>query len=167
MSIPHRIKVNLSQQEIEVEGSAEFVAKYATEIGALIKGLANGPRIGGDSPSTPRLGEGAALKPPSNLPADELPEAFGEYFFSVPKDTIERDLILVAGNYAQSKNPNNLFTTREASNLLLEQGVRIGNPSECVSRNITAKYLIKMSQGKYRVSRIGLDHLSSILGETT
>jgi hypothetical protein len=46
---------------------------------------------------------------------------------------------------------------------LTEQGVKVGNPSQCVKQNLLAKRVFK-HQGRYRVSQIGLDHLRQLIG---
>jgi hypothetical protein len=47
---------------------------------------------------------------------------------------------------------------------LTEQGVKVGNPSQCVRQNLAAKRVFK-HLGRYRVSQTGLDHLRQMLGD--
>ena len=71
--------------------------------------------------------------------------------------------MLVAGYFAQQRGADNGFATGEANTLLTEQGVKVGNPSQCVKQNLLAKRVFK-HQGRYRVSQIGLDHLRQLVG---
>ena len=73
--------------------------------------------------------------------------------------------MLVAGYFAQQRAADNGFTTGEANTLLTEQGVKVGNPSQCVRQNLLAKRVFK-HQGRYRVSQIGLDYLRQMVGAT-
>ena len=54
--------------------------------------------------------------------------------------------------------------TGEANALLTEQGVKVGNPSQCVKQNLTAKRVFK-HLGRYRVSQTGLEYLRQMLGD--
>jgi hypothetical protein len=62
--------------------------------------------------------------------------------------------MLLAGYFAQSRSADQSFSVGEANALLTEEGVKIGNPAQSVKQNLVAR-----SQGRYRVSQIGVDHL--------
>ena len=53
--------------------------------------------------------------------------------------------------------------TGEANTLLTDQGIKVGNPSQCVKQNLVAKRVFK-HQRRYRVSQTGLDQLRQLLG---
>ena len=66
--------------------------------------------------------------------------------------------MLLAGYFAQSRSADQSFSVGEANALLTEEGVKIGNPAQSVKRNLVARRVLR-SQGRYRVSQIGVDHL--------
>ena len=89
-------------------------------------------------------------------------EDFGEVLQTLPRAASVTDQMLLAGWFAQQNNPNNSFATRDASALLLQQGVKVGNPSQCLANNLKAKRLFKVSGGDYRVARAGIEYLTEL-----
>jgi hypothetical protein len=148
-----KLRVNLAQREFEVEGSESFVAAYAERLDQLLARLTES--------------SGAA----SGAPVAVVPEghglsatgSFGELLQRLPRSATDVDRILIAGFFAQQKGADNGFGTGEANALLTEQGVKVGNPSQCVKQNLLAKRVFK-HQGRYRVSQIGLDYLRQLIG---
>lgn len=152
-----RLKINLAQQEFEVEGSETFVRSYAGRFESLLE------RLGHDQEPASAL---ASAPPPlQGIPVAGPPRAqsFGELLHHSPRSASDVDRILVAGHFTQSRSPDRSFSTGEANALLTEQGVKVGNPSQCVRQNLIAKRVFK-HQGRYRVSQTGLDHLRQLLG---
>jgi hypothetical protein len=149
-----RLKVNLAEREFEVEGSESFVRAYAERIEALLERL-NGPAeaASGLRESAPARFEAA---PPT-------PQTFGELMYHLPRSASDVDRILVAGYHAQARAADRSFSTGEANRLLTDQGIKLGNPSQCVKQNLVAKRLFK-HQGRYRISQTGFDHLRQLLG---
>jgi hypothetical protein len=74
------------------------------------------------------------------------------------------DRMLLAGYFAHLQSADRSFATGEASALLTEQGIKIGNPSQCVRQSLAAKRVFK-HQGRYRVSQTGADHLRQMVGD--
>lgn len=157
-----KVRINLTTREFEVEGTESFVVEFTKTVGSLLDSL-------GSSPPDPRV---SSVSSPTSLEAPlanpnrgdtNLPDNFGEYFHLVPKGTVERDLMLIAGYFAQSQAADASFATGDASKLLLDQGVKISNPSMCISRNIGAKYLMQLGKRKFRVSREGIEHIAETL----
>jgi hypothetical protein len=149
-----RLKVNLAEREFEVEGSEAFVRAYAERIEALLERL-NGP-----------VEPASALQEPARARFEAAPPApltFGELMHHLPRSASDVDRVLVAGYHAQARTADRSFSTGQANGLLTEQGVRLGNPSQCVKQNLIAKRLFK-HQGRYRISQTGLDHLRQLLG---
>jgi hypothetical protein len=72
--------------------------------------------------------------------------------------------MLLAGAFAQSASDDNAFTTGEANQLLIEQGIKVGNPSQCMTNNLKAKRVFKVPGNKYRVSKQGHEHLQKLGG---
>jgi hypothetical protein len=148
-----RLRINLSQREFEVEGSESFVATYAERLDRLLGQLSA-------LPAAPASAAAAA-----GPKADGLAEAgtFGELLQRLPRAATDVDRMLIAGYFAQGSGPDHGFRTGDANRLLTEQGIKVGNPSQCVKQNLLAKRVFK-HQGRYRVSQIGLDYLRQLLG---
>ncbi|MGH6899765.1 MAG: hypothetical protein ACREJ5_24980 [Geminicoccaceae bacterium] len=148
-----RLRINLAQREFEVEGSESFVAAYAERLDQLLARLTETPESARRAP--------AAASPEG----DGLSTAgtFGELLQRLPRAATDVDRVLVAGYFAQQNGADNGFGTGEANTLLTEQGVKVGNPSQCVKQNLLAKRVFK-HQGRYRVSQIGLDYLRQLIG---
>ena len=162
-----RLRINLSQGEFEVEGSEDFVERYAERIDALFAGLA------GTRSSEPTLAAlpaattapRAAIAGPSNGAATAAPEHLGEWLEHMPRSATDVDRMLLAGYYAQVRSADQCFGTGEANALLTDQGIKVGNPSQCVKQNLVAKRVFKHHR-RYRVSQTGLDQLRQLLGPT-
>jgi hypothetical protein len=149
-----RLRINLAARELEVEGSEAFVRSYAERFERLIEQLTAG-----------RLDPPARPPATANGSTDEAePQSFGELMHQMPRTASDVDRMLLAGLYAQGRNREQAFTTGEASGLLADQGIKIGNPSQSLRQNLNAKRVFK-HQGRYRVSQIGLEHLKKIMGE--
>jgi hypothetical protein len=152
-----RLRINLSQREFEVEGSEGFVSAYAERFDAWLAGLSGAPE------------PAAALEPAAPAPAPRLRVAapaagtFGELLHQLPRSASDVDRMLTAGYFAYLGSADKSFTTREANALLTEQGVKVGNPSQCVRQNLVAKRVFK-HLGRYRLSQSGLDYLRQMIG---
>lgn len=144
-----RLRVNLDQREVEVEGSESFVREWAPRIEALLERF--------DQPAT------APAEVVERLPATKGPETFGEWIHRLPRSATDVDRILAAGHFAQHRRTDRSFATGEANGLLTEQGIKVGNPSQCIKQNLIAKRVFK-HEGRYRVSQLGVDHLRQLLG---
>jgi hypothetical protein len=160
-----RLRINLSQGEFEVEGSEAFVERYAERIDALFAGRA-GTRS--TEPVT-ALPPSAGLQPANantangNSAAVSAPEHLGEWLEHMPRSATDVDRMLLAGYYAQVRSADQCFGTGEANALLTDQGIKVGNPSQCVKQNLVAKRVFKHHR-RYRVSQTGLDQLRQLLG---
>ena len=146
-----KLRINLAQREFEVEGSESFVKTYAERLDQLLG------RLTEQTEAPPRPAR------PAGPDGDALPGTFGELLQRLPRAATDVDRMLVAGYFAQQRGADNGFATGEANTLLTEQGVKVGNPSQCVKQNLLAKRVFK-HQGRYRVSQIGLDHLRQLIG---
>lgn len=147
-----KLRVNLAQREFEVEGSETFVRDWAGRIEALLGRLDH-------TPSQPEPDPAGAREEP----APPAPETFGELLHHLPRTATDVDRILAAGHFAQKRHADRSFATGEASHLLTEQGIKVGNPSQCVKQNLVARRVFKL-QGRYRVSQQGVDHLRQLFG---
>jgi len=167
-----RLKINLSQGEFEVEGSEAFVERYAQRIDALFTNLearrdvettsterpttVTGLPIGTSVASETSGGGGAAGN-------GQAPEHLGEWLEHMPRSATDVDRMLLSGYYAQLRSADQCFGTGEANALLTDQGIKVGNPSQCIKQNLVAKRVFKHHR-RYRVSQTGLDQLRQLLG---
>jgi hypothetical protein len=151
-----RLRINLSQREFEVEGSEAFVKAYVDRFEAWLAGFDAATPAEPASLPAPRARTEPAPRP---LRAD----TFGELLQRLPRAASDVDRMLAAGYFGYMRSADKSFSTGEANALLTEQGVKVGNPSQCVRQNLIAKRVFK-HQGRYRVSQTGLDYLRQLLG---
>jgi hypothetical protein len=149
-----RIRINLSQREFEVEGSEDFVRSFADRFEELLATI--DPAAPLDLPDPP-----GAPRPVESNPALG---SFGEFILRLPSSSTDVDKMLAAGFYMQSTSVDDAFGTSDANKRLLEQGIKLGNPSQCVKQSLLAKRVFLVSKGRYRVSQPGRAHLRQLLG---
>ncbi len=159
-----RLRLNLSQGEVEIEGSERFVARYAERFDALLARL---PLR--DDAAVPLAAAAPAL-PAQAAPDAPLPLAparddqhFGLLLQALPRSASDVDRILLAGYHVQRFSADKSFGTGEANALLVEQGIKVGNPSQCVKQNLIARRVFR-HQRRYRLSQVGQEHLRQLLG---
>ena len=148
-----RLRINLSQREFEVEGSEEFVRSFADRIGELLDLL----DVGG-LPVAVNEAEAPAAASPEAL------GSFGEFLLRLPSSATDVDKMLAAGYFVQVGSADDAFTTADANRRLTEQGIKLGNPSQCVKQSLLAKRVFMVSKGRYRVSQPGRAYLRQLLG---
>lgn len=153
-----RVRISLSASELEVEGAEEFVAQYAQSIKILISRLENQPI---QSPTPVQAAPAGASPGRADAPTEQ--REFGEVLHSLPSNATGADRILVAGWFAQKSGADNTFSTGEANQLLLGQGIKLSNASQALKGAISAKRVFKVGS-RYRVSRTGEEHLRSLIG---
>jgi hypothetical protein len=159
-AITNSIRVNVTTGELELSGSQEFIEGYADRIDAVLMMLADrAEKAPLSSPSdSPRHPTG----PQHKLNPEGLHATFGEYLHTLRNGITGTDQILAAGHFAQQHNSSNQFTTRDANKLLTDQGIKLANPTQSVTNNVTGKRAIKLSKGAFRVSPDGIKHLQSL-----
>lgn len=155
-----RLRVNLAQREFEVEGSEAFVRDYAARIETLLERLGSAGEPVSAPAATPAAAAAAADATPD--PAEATP--FGELLQSLPRTATDVDRMLLAGVFLQRRAVERAFATADANRLLLEHGVKLGNPSQSVKQNLVAKRAFAVQRGRYRVARGGLAHLEQLTG---
>lgn len=147
-----RIRINLSQQEFEIEGSKEFVQSYSDRIeellGAFGQPVLHSLKTESDDRSETDLDLGS----------------YGEFLQSMPNSSTEVDKILATGFYLQRQSGDQTFNTADSNRSLAEHGIRIGNPSQCVRQSLTAKRVFMVTRGRYRVSQQGRAYLRQLMG---
>lgn len=152
-----RIRINLSQRELEIEGSEAFVERYADRLESLLDGL---------DLETPATVVAAAAPPPPPPARPDLDGGFGALMQHLPRSSTDVDKMLAAGWYAQRQSGDNAFATGDANKLLADQGVKVGNPSQCVKQNLLAKRVFVVQRGRYRIAQQGVDYLKQFAGPT-
>ena len=152
-TIQTKLRVNLAQREFEVAGSEAFVREYAERIEALLERLANGP-----------VPAGIVAEPAQRDAEAEPLGEFGAFIQRLPSTATEVDTMLAAGYYSQMGSADDTFATAEANKRLLEQGIKLGNPSQCVRQSLVAKRVFLVARGRFRVSQHGRAHLRQFLG---
>lgn len=154
-----RLRVSTRWGTLEVEGDADFIANYETNIQSMLTQLEErAPVLDADLPerlATDPGRDGATGQ-------DELPEAFGEQLLTLPNNASGTDQILLAGAYLQRTSESSSFLTKDANALLIEQGVKLSNASQSMANNLKAKRVFKVAGNAYRVSKPGLDHLADL-----
>ena len=148
-----RIRINLSQREVEVEGSPAFVERYAEQMETLLQQLASDTNA---EPSMPLEAD-----PPASPPVDL--GTFGEYLHRLPSSATEVDKILAAGYFCEASSGTGGFTTADANRRLVEHGVKVGNASQCVKQSVTARRVFKLDKTQYKVSQEGHRYLDRLL----
>ena len=164
MAVDARVRISVSTGEFEVEGTEAFVAQYDSLIQDILKRLADSAVTVPVPRAEPELV--GAVSPVAVVPtpqvADMLPE-FGEAMHRLPKGTSGTDYMLVAGYYASRRTSDRTFATADASKLLVEQGIKLANPSQSLKTAMDAKKVFKTGKS-YKLSREGNDRVTQLLG---
>lgn len=167
-----RIRINLSTLELEIEGPEEFVNAYADKVGEfmeLLKKKADEIPVVMSGPNG-SLAENIQEGP--GRPEEEIqqksalgpvPETFGEFYLRAAKNINDIDKVLLGGYFIQHKNDKNIFSTREVSAVLKENGIYLKNPSHSIKLNLDARRIFSVKKGCFRVSEEGLERLSSVV----
>lgn len=151
-----RVRVSLVSGELEVEGDEEFIARYDGDLKAMLRRLKEEP--------TPQPTVGAAVgKSPRGTDAMGALKEFGEAIHSLPRGSSGTDQILVAGYYAAARSAEGTFATNEANSLLVEQGIKLSNPSQALKNGVGAKRVFKVGK-RFKLSKTGEDSIRSFIG---
>lgn len=149
-----KVRANRSTGELEIEGPAAVVEKWWDKLWASF-GAAQTPEA--------KATTVARQSPPAlaQLTTD-LPEVFGEFFHGFRSDISDVDRVLIAGAFIQARDPDRVFTTKSANQLLIDQNIKLTNPSESVRRLLNSKRSFVVTDGRFRVSAGGFDHLMAL-----
>jgi hypothetical protein len=159
-----RIRVSLSTGEFELEGPESFIAKYEETTRQLLERLVGSQPTDFDlaaSVSSDNVAPAQASLRSANGVA-KLPE-FGEAVHLLPRGVSGTDQILLAGFYASQNHGERTFATSEANKLLVEQGIRVANPSQSLKNNLNSKKVFKVGS-RYKISREGTERVNELLG---
>lgn len=144
-----RIKLGLGPRCLEVEGEEEFVREMLDRYEALLDPASP---VAGDVSGEPGRSDGVELG------------SFGEFIQKLPSSATEVDRMLAAGFWVQRRSADDAFATAEASRRLAEQGIKLGNPSQCVRQSLAARRVFAVQRGRFRVSQTGRQHLRQLVG---
>lgn len=166
MPDPARVRIVTASGELEISGDASVLAKYDPDIRKLLDQLTSGVPIQGASRAGAAAGTGNGVARPAGGTAGGplgMDMDFGELVHRLPKAATAVDKILLAGRYVQQSSAGQVFSTRDANQLLIDQGIKIANPSQSLTNALKAKRVFK-TNGAYRVSQSGDQHLVEMLG---
>jgi hypothetical protein len=152
-----RCRINFSTRELEVAGSNQEVAEWWERLDPILKEFRQ------PQSTSPKMGNGISGGSSGDPP---LPDAFGEYFYEFPSSMTDVEKILAAAYFVQRNESDSTFKTGQASKLLSENGIKLVNPSQCVKQNMEKKHVFAHN-GKYRVSKTGIDHLKELKNQTS
>lgn len=166
MSSQHRVRLCRSSGEIEVEGPADFVEAWFERLWEKVKEVpyttARSSPQGADSPaSTVASVRTSTATADTQQGTQDVSESFGEYFARFRSGLKANDHALIAASFVQAHDSDNLCTTREINQALLEQNVKLGNPSEAMRQLVQYKRAFKVGK-KFRVSNVGFDYLRTL-----
>jgi hypothetical protein len=153
-----RVRINLAQAEVEVEGSEAFIAGFRPQLEALLERVAAVQATQREKPAVPAT---ASPVSPVAPPRVELPP-FGEYLHFLPQSATEVDRMLAAGFYLQQLAADDSFATGDANKRLAEHGIKIGNASQCVRQSLAARRVFAVARGRFRVSQQGRSYLRQL-----
>ena len=156
MSERSRVRINLAQSELEVEGTEAFVEGFRPQIDTLLERLPQATILTRARPTEAEAAAGAP--PPAGV---ELPP-FGEYLHFLPQSATEVDRMLAAGFYLQQLATDDSFATGDANKRLAEHGIKVGNASQCVRQSLTARRVFSVQRGRFRVSQQGRAYLRQL-----
>lgn len=147
-----RVRLDLGQRAFEVEGSEAFVRELVERLEETLQAYG---------------GEPAAVAEAVTAPQAEPPAlgSFGEFVQKLPGSATEVDRMLAAGYWTQRQGVDDAFATADANRRLVEQGVKLGNPSQCVRQSLTAKRVFAVQRGRFRVSQLGRQYLRQLMGD--
>ena len=162
MSERARIKINLAQRELEIEGSEAFVRSYGDRLEALLAGF---DELSVEAAAAAVVSSPGVVTspPPREAGATDL-GGIGEFLTYLPSTASDVDKILAAGLWVQQQAGDDAFATGDANRRLLEQGIKVGNASQCVKQTVLAKRVFVVQRGRFRVSQIGRAHLRQLMG---
>jgi hypothetical protein len=154
----YTVHIQVADRALTVTGDQALLDSYSPELDYMRELLRSGAVQQVTSQSASSVAAQASNQ------ADQ--SDFGELIIGLPNSATGTDQMLVAGWFAQRQSAENTFTTKDASSLLLEQGYKVGNPSQSMTNNLKAKRVFKVG-ASYRVSRAGIDYVTQLLEQAS
>lgn len=150
-----KVHLKIGEDELSIEGPESFLGQYESAIDTMLDRILSNNRDSEHNAPQDNV-ESVPSQKAANM-------EFGEALHHLPRSATGPDQILLAGLYAQRSNEKNTFKTSEANQLLIDQGIKLPNPSNSLSRNNKAKRVFKLG-GEYRISSSGEDYLRTLMG---
>jgi len=152
-----KIRINLSQAEIEVEGSEEFVEKHIDKMEKyfrLIKiNIPSVLSVASETATNVSDSHEKAISPRADLlnNVTEIPTQFGEWIHKFPTSASDAQKVLFAGYYCQKQSENNSFNSILVNKLLIDHGIKLSNTSARIKDLLDSKKIF-LVEGKGRKS---------------
>jgi SMC interacting uncharacterized protein involved in chromosome segregation len=148
-----RIRVSITEGELEIQGSQEYVETFRQAVDTLIDKL-------GTSATTRNSGFSLKVQSGGIIEQDtEFPEAL----LGLPSSVSGGDQLLVASWFVQQSSTDNTFSTVEANKLLVDQGIKLANASQSNANAVKAKRVFKVGK-RFRLSSKGDEYVRTLLG---
>jgi hypothetical protein len=160
-----KIRISLTTREVEFDGDlalikenfGEHIEDYLKAIKKEVASTSTEKKHYSHHPE-PKID----VAPPSYDTSFVIPDNFGEFYSKFPKGLSNVDKMLLASYFVQNSSEGKCFTVKEASDLLIEQGVSLSNPGVFNKHNISSKRIFKLSGKNFRVSDTGVDYIKSL-----
>ncbi len=149
MESENKVRINLTTREFEVFGSEKFVNSYADKVEELYSML--------KTAIPPKRSNGTAAIENILDENESSSMEFGEMLHKLTDSATDADKMLLAGWSIQSQSSDNSFNTKEANDLLKDQGVKLVNAAQAVKSNTDKKRVFVLQKGRFRVSKLGVD----------
>jgi hypothetical protein len=149
-----RVRANRSTGELEIEGPLQAVTEWWDKLWPELNGSRPIKHVSGD--------DGRGLSLPMTTTGGQSPELFGEFYTEFRSGITDVDRVLIAAAFVQGREQERTFSTKAANQVLLDQNIKVANASESVRRLSQTKRVFVVSDGKFRVSSSGFEHLQSL-----
>jgi hypothetical protein len=158
-----KIRISLATREVEFEGDLELIKEnFGDHIKDYLEALKkNEPRpslekkektdhtTSTQQVTTPRI-------------SNKIPDNFGEFYSKFPKGISNVDKMLIASFFLQNSSEGKCFTVKDASDLLIDQGVSLSNAGVFNKHNISSKRVFKLAGKAFRVSDTGMEYIRTL-----
>ncbi len=153
-----KIRINLSQSEIEIEGSEEFVEKHIKKIEDYLQlcEIKNHAKPAAKSVHSDE--ESSSNQSKKDRESEEqLPSNFGEWIHKTPSNATDSVKVIFAGYYNQKHSESNSFNSSTVNQLLKDHGIKVANVSTTIKRLVDAKKIFQVGKAEglinYRLTR--------------
>ena len=164
-----KFKFNFKTGDVEIEGSENFVKVQIENLSTLLQLIKNLPKIAietddgnGESEASGNGDTDGAFPPTSGA-------SFGEWMHGFKSDLLDIDKALITACYVQTQSSTNDFKTSDVNRALLDNGIKLSNPSRSLAVLADKKYMFqtrKVGKLKFmRVSTDGQSHLATLKRE--
>jgi hypothetical protein len=159
-----KIRISLATREVEFEGDLGLIKE---NFGDYIKDYLEAVKKSGPLPSIEKKEkiDHTASKQQVTTPSilsNQIPDNFGEFYSKFPKGISNVDKMLLASFFLQSSSEGKCFTVKEASDLLIDQGVSLSNAGVFNKHNINSKRVFKLTGKAFRVSDTGVEYIKNL-----